>query len=97
MRTEQDFWDEAFLAAVSNMAGRRDYEDEFPHMLVNDAERIADAVTKRRQSRLVKEKQSVYRHSDFTVSGSGHSYDEIDDAFPDCACSAEYPRTEGGF
>ena len=97
MRTEQDFWDEAFLAAVSNMAGRRDYGDEFPHMLVNDAERIADAVTERRQSRLVKEKRSVYRYNDFTVSGSGRLYDEGDDVFSDCACGAKYPRTEGDF
>jgi len=51
MKTDQEFWDDAILAAVSNMAGRRDYGHDFPEMLVNDAERIADALTERRRSR----------------------------------------------
>ena len=69
MKTEQEFWDDAILAAVSNMAGHPDYGDEFPDMLVNDAERIADALTARRQRRVTASKSSVYRYSDFAVSG----------------------------
>lgn len=51
MKTDQEFWDAAILAAVSNMAGRRDYGHDFPEILVNDAERIADALTERRRLR----------------------------------------------
>lgn len=90
MKTEQEFWDDAILAAVSNMAGHPDYGDEFPDMLVNDAERIADALTARRQVRLVASKKSVYEYSDFAVSGSGRCFDSED--YEGCPrCGKETP------
>jgi len=61
MKTEQEFWDDAILAAVSNMAGRRDYGvADFPNAMINDAERIADVLTERRSERLAASKKSLY-------------------------------------
>ena len=52
MKTEQEFWDDAILAAISNMAGRSDYGHDFPDMMINDAKRIADALVERRSERV---------------------------------------------
>lgn len=48
----QDFWDKAVLAAISGLSGDSQYGVNFPDSLVNDAVRIADAVTEAREQRL---------------------------------------------
>ena len=62
MKTEQEFWDDAILAAISNMAGRAEYGHEFPDMMINDAKRIADALVERRSERIRAYRKSVYNN-----------------------------------